>query len=308
MGEGCVFYVVGGDSRSCYLSLHLAKNNKVVFHFDPYDVDILRHSNVTIITGASGVGFKRLIQGECAAREHMSKVLILPVPVTKDGEFINGKSLLTVGSISEAACDFDMVFGGTIPSDFIKKADASPYVFDYMKDDYVATENAVATAEGAIIDAALMSNVNIYNSTCLVAGYGRCAKAIAKRLYSWGADVIIVARRSVQRKEAALNGYKVMSFEETCSYRNILSKVDFCFNTVPALVVCEDILSNLASNVVVVDVASKPGGVDFNYLKECNIPYKHSLGIPGKISPKSSGIILAEATLKEIDACKHVNS
>ena len=142
MGEGCVFYVVGGDSRSCYLSLHLAKNNKVVFHFDPYDVDILRHSNVTIITGASGVGFKRLIQGECAAREHMSKVLILPVPVTKDGEFINGKSLLTVGSISEAACDFDMVFGGTIPSDFIKKADASPYVFDYMKDDYVATDRA----------------------------------------------------------------------------------------------------------------------------------------------------------------------
>ena len=63
----CVYYVVGGDRRSCYMSLSLAEKGSNVFHFDPYDADLLRHSPVTIISGASGVGFRRLIEGECAS-------------------------------------------------------------------------------------------------------------------------------------------------------------------------------------------------------------------------------------------------
>ena len=43
-----------------------------------------------------------------------------------------------------------------------------------------------------------------------------------------------------------------------------------------------------------------PGGVDFEYCKEHEIPYRHSLGIPGKLSPKSSGIILADAAIRAV--------
>lgn len=63
----CVYYVVGGDRRSCYMSLSLAEKGSNVFHFDPYDADLLRHSPVTIISGASGVGFRRLIEGMCVS-------------------------------------------------------------------------------------------------------------------------------------------------------------------------------------------------------------------------------------------------
>ena len=93
-----------------------------------------------------------------------------------------------------------------------------------------------------------------------------------------------------------------MSFEDIPIYRHILSEVDFCFNTVPARVVCEDILSLLSRHAVVIDIASMPGGVDFDYCKEHDIPYKHSLGIPGKLSPKTSGMILADAVVEAVSA------
>ena len=43
MDMDCVYYVVGGDRRSCYMSLTLAEKGYNVFHFDPYDADLLRH-------------------------------------------------------------------------------------------------------------------------------------------------------------------------------------------------------------------------------------------------------------------------
>ena len=109
-----------------------------------------------------------------------------------------------------------------------------------------------------------------------------------------------MARRPKQRNDAALCGYKVMSFEDVPIYGHILAEVDFCFNTVPARVVCEDILSQFHKGSVVIDIASMPGGVDFDYCKEYDIPYKHSLGIPGKLSPRTSGIILADAAVNVV--------
>ena len=60
-------------------------------------------------------------------------------------------------------------------------------------------------------------------------GFGKCARVLAERLASWGADVIVMARRPKQRSDAALIGRKVMSFEDIPIYRHILSEVDFCF-------------------------------------------------------------------------------
>lgn len=301
MDRNCVYYVVGGDRRSCYMSLSLSENGSNVFHFDPYDADLLRHSPVTIISGASGVGFRRLIEGECAScSTDRLKAIVLPVPVTRDGEFINGRTLLTVNSILECSLEFDIVFGGGIGKYLSDTNENGPYVFDYLADEGVAERNAVATAEGAVCDAEELSDINIDGSVCLVTGFGKCARTIAERLASWGADVIVMARRPKQRSDAALCGYKVMSFEDVAIYGHILSEVDFCFNTVPAKVLCEDILSQLHNGAVVIDVASMPGGVDFEYCKEHEIPYRHSLGIPGKLSPKSSGIILADAAIRAV--------
>lgn len=302
MNLECVYYVVGGDKRSCFQSLALAGRGYKVFHFDPYDADLLRHSSVTIISGSSGIGFKRLIEGECMAPAGTLRTsLVLPVPVTKDGEFITGRTLLTVSAVADTADSFDTVFGGVIPTEIINSCRTPDCAFDYMKDDEVALANAVATAEGAIFDADEMSDVNISGSTCLVTGFGRCAKVLAGKLARWGADVIVMARSRAQRNEAMLNGCKVKSFDDVDIYGCVFEGVDFCFNTVPAPVVGEELLSKLPAHAVVIDIASKPGGVDFDYCSEHGIRWTHSLGIPGRLSPKTSGEILATATVGRID-------
>lgn len=302
MNLECVYYVVGGDKRSCFLSLSLAERGYKVFHFDPYDADILRHMSVTIISGSAGIGFKCLIEGECAAPAGTGKTaLILPVPVSKDGEFINGRTLLTVAAIADCAGSFDRVFGGVIPEEIAGSSKHPDCLFDYMKDEKIALANAVATAEGAVFDADEMSDVNISGSTCLVTGFGRCARVLAEKLARWGADVIVMARSRTQRNEAMLRGCKVMSFDDAEIYGCVLGGVDFCFNTVPAPVVGEELLDRFPAHAVVVDIASKPGGVDFEHCRALGIRCTHSLGIPGRLSPKTSGVILADATMKHIN-------
>jgi dipicolinate synthase subunit A len=308
-----VFYVVGGDKRSCYLALNLAKRGNLVYHFDPFCADVERGSGVIMISGSSGVGFSKLIGDTCACNDCQKKILILPVPVTKDGEKIFGKTDITLMDVKKELAGFDCVFGGNITDDIREhekdssecqinehKKDSTEdhisHIFDYMKDDDIARKNAIATAEGAIMDADSLSEVNISESKCLVTGFGRCGMVLAEKLASWGAEVTIIARRKSQREEAVKRGYLAMPF---CG-NNILEKInhaDFIFNTVPGMVIDEEFIENLKETAVVVDIASLPGGVDFKACELRGIKYSHSLSIPGKLSPKTSGDILAEATL-----------
>lgn len=358
-----VFYVVGGDKRSCYLALNLAKRGNLVYHFDPFCADVERGSGVIMISGSSGVGFSKLIGDTCACNDCQKKILILPVPVTKDGEKIFGKTDITLMDVKKELAGFDCVFGGNITDDIREHEkdssecqinehkkdsteDHTNHIFDYMKDDYIARKNAIATAEGAIMDADSLSEVNISESRCLVTGFGRCGMVLAEKLASWGAEVTIIARRKSQREEAVKKGYLAVPFisqnvevpqnreqsqsrealqnraasqnvvdgvdtnivendtgnfeiKEVC-VNNILEKInhaDFIFNTVPGMVIDEEFIENLKETAVVVDIASLPGGVDFKACELRGIKYSHSLSIPGKLSPKTSGDILAEATL-----------
>lgn len=65
-----------------------------------------------------------------------------------------------------------------------------------------------------------------------------------------------------------------------------LDTFDFCYNTIPAPVLDRAVLSKLRPDVVILDIASKPGGTDFAYLDEQGICYKHSLGFRDGIHQK----------------------
>ena len=60
-----------------------------------------------------------------------------------------------------------------------------------MKMDDVAIYNAIATAEGAIMEAIKMQPINLHKSRCLVLGYGRCAKVLAAKLKGMDAQVTV---------------------------------------------------------------------------------------------------------------------
>ena len=160
----------------------------------------------------------------------------------------------------------------------------------------MALKNAVATAEGAIAESFMMSDINIENSKCLVTGYGRCGRVLAQKLLRMGAEVTVTARSVEACFKAAMGDCHTILLDQLGS-DNKLDQFDFCYNTIPAPVLNRDILSKFRQNIVILDIASMPGETDFSYLDERGIRYRHSLGIPGRYSPKTSGEILGEAVL-----------
>ena len=76
-------------------------------------------------------------------------------------------------------------------------------------------------------------------------------------------------------------------------------------NTVPSLVITQDILESMSKEAVILDIASKPGGTDFVYAAEKGISAKLALGLPGIYSTKSSALsykkaILTHAPLQDV--------
>lgn len=185
-----------------------------------------------------------------------------------------------------------MVFGCNFPSHLVEECDKRGIHFvDYMKVEGVASRNAISTAEGAIAEALKAGCVSIHDSQVLVVGYGRCGEVLAEKLISLKAHVTVMDRKSEKRARAKAYGCKTISFSET---PDTMGKYDFVFNTVPALVLGEELLEKMKSDVVIIDIASNPGGVDFEYCRKNNINANLCLGLPGKYAPKSAAKILME--------------
>jgi len=69
-------------------------------------------------------------------------------------------------------------------------------------------------------------------------------------------------------------------------------------NTVPALVLTEDAIRRMPQNSLIIDIASKPGGTDFEAAKRYGVTAKLALGLPGIYTTTSSAMLLKNAISK----------
>ena len=65
----------------------------------------------------------------------------------------------------------------------------------------------------------------------------------------------------------------------------------------PALVIDAAILGKMRQDTLIIDLASKPGGVDFAAAERLNIRALPALSLPGKSSPDTAGKIISETIL-----------
>ena len=215
-------------------------------------------------------------------------LLILPIPVTKGIDKTDLNEILNKNVKNDT-----IVMGGCflLEQQKILNERGIRYL-DFMEDAVVTEENAVATAEGVIAELVRNSPYNIEGSKVIVTGYGCCGKAIARKLASLGARVTVLARRSEMRKAAKQDGFYAADFaygpEESMGAVMLV-------NTVPAAVVTKLMIRELPRDAYILDIASAPGGVDFDCAKESGISADLVLGIPGRFSPKASAYILARA-------------
>ena len=172
---------------------------------------------------------------------------------------------------------------------------------DYFAREELAVLNAIPTAEGAIQIAMEELPITLHDARVLVVGFGRLGRALAPRLRSLGARVWVSARRYEQRAAAECMG---LGSEGVDHLPDWLCSYDLVFNTVPAPVLGVEELAALKEGALVIDLASRPGGVDMEAAATLGVRVVWALSLPGKVAPVTSGRYIKDTVyhiMEELD-------
>ncbi len=211
-------------------------------------------------------------------------VIILPVPVTKDGVHLNCEGSIMLSDILELFDESQIVLGGMYKGG---------HIIDYFVDESFQMQNAVPTAEGALQVAMENTDITINSSSCAVLGYGRIAKVLANMLKCLGADVTVCARNPRDIALAGVFGFKT----ESINHINNAGDFDIIFNTVPKTVADIELLGKLKDSAILIELASKPYGIDMEAAERLGKRVILASGLPGKVAPKTAGKILCDVIM-----------
>ena len=283
------YLVVGGDKRSVYLANYLIKDGKNVKLIFVKDIDEILD--------------EKYISTDWKESLKKSDVIILPVPISKDNKNLNVSSgdIIEIDEITDKLSPNQIILGGAVTSEinniFHNKG---LNIIDYLAKEELAIFNAVPTAEGALEIAINKLPITIYKSKCLVTGFGKVSKAMINVLSALRADVTVIARKYEDLAWAQIYGCKGYHLKDI---KMAVKDKDIIFNTVPHKIITSDILANIKKDCLIIDLASKPGGVDLEAAKKNNIKIEIASALPGKVAPKTSGYMIKETInhiLKEI--------
>ncbi len=271
--------IIGGDDRMIILGKKLAERNHFVYYYG------------TKLQ-------KELPQGITKTYDYAKEeIIILPVPITQNRHDIMGTGPLSPLSFDElinAISPNTILIGGLFSSQAkMQLLDKNIRHFDYATSKTFACLNAIPTAEGAIELAMKNTNYTLNNSRVCVVGYGRIGKELTKRLLGLGCHVTTTARREEDLEQ-------IRTVNATAIHTDMLAEqppFQILFNTVPAMVIHDKVLTKQTHDTLIIDLASKPGGVDFGFADKQNISCIHALGLPAKCAP----VTAAESILVTIN-------
>ena len=271
-----VFLCAGGDARQIYMSKYLAKYGLVyTYGIDCYGDKIINLDDISMMT-------------------EKADILVLPLMKTGDLEFFsdNGK-IIKCEQLIPHLKNKAIITGGRLSTNQIEYFSALGFdVTDYFKREELVIKNCIPTAEGALQLAMQEMASTIYGSRVLVIGYGRVGKACAKLFNAAGAETVCTARRLSSLAEAENNDISAFHTDELFGH---IDSFDLIINTVPAMILDKSLLSAVAKDTLIIDLASMPGGVDFEAASKMNKKVLHALSLPGKVAPVTSGEIIAQA-------------
>lgn len=271
--------VIGGDLRQLTLARMLIS--------DGYDVIIY---GFTKDIKADGIP-----QTDNLTEALDCDIVILPVPVSFDNKNINtpySDSELSIDEFMEKINPLSIIFGGRISGCISRKLTARGIKHsDYMTRDELAIRNAVPTAEGAIEIAISETPVTLHGSRCLVLGYGKVGKILSHCLNGLGAKTYVAARKYADLALIESHDNIPLTINEA---KARINEFDIIFNTVPALILTSDVLEKVRQDTLIIDLASRPGGIDFDAAGELGLRVIWALSLPGRVAPVTAGIIIKD--------------
>lgn len=230
-----------------------------------------------------GQGFRAL----GAEEVYKADYVLLPMPMSADRAGF--------ARLLRAAKPGALAFGGKVSAQAKAAADAAHIgLEDYLQREELAQFNAIPTAEGCLTLILQNRRRTVWGSPMLVLGYGRCAQAVAQRLAALNAKVTAAARSAGQRALAMSHG---LAAAPLAGLEQILPGFEVVVNTVPAPVLGKEQLQALRPGALVIDLASLPGGTDFEAAGALGIKAVHALSLPARCAPVTAGEFVARAVL-----------
>lgn len=192
-----------------------------------------------------------------------------------------------------------IVFTG-ITNDYLSSAasEANVSLIPLLNRDDVAIYNSIPTAEGAIMMAFEHTDHTIHSSQVIVTGFGRVGNTVANKFAALGAKVSVCARSIRDLARITEMGLNAIPLEKLSDFTN---NCDVLINTIPAPIVTEEAIQNLPTNGIIIDLATKPGGTDFEYAKKRGIKAVLAKSLPGIVAPRTAGKILADVITQILD-------
>lgn len=282
------FAVVGGDLRQIHLAGLLAAQGRQVLAVG-FDRDVEIPPMVRPLRSAADA----VVHSDC---------VVLPLPYSVDGVTVNAPfahAALPLSEIWDSTREGQLITGGRLDSAAREAARVHRFrAVDYYEREELAILNSIPTAEGAIQIAMEELPVTIHGARCLVLGYGRVGRYLAHDLKALGADVSVCARKhSDLAWVRAMGGHGI----HTAELPEHIARFDAVFNTVPATLLTEQLLTRLSGDCLVIDLASKPGGVDFETAGRLGVKAIWALSLPGKVAPLTAGAIICDTVLHIVD-------
>ncbi|CDQ19695.1 dipicolinate synthase subunit A [Halobacillus karajensis] len=222
--------------------------------------------------------------------------VILPVPGTDhegkiEGIFSNQLIHLTEEWLKKTPEHCQVLTG--IANDHLRKlaAGANRRLIPLMDRDDVATYNSIPTVEGTLMLVIQHTDFTIHGSKVIVLGLGRVGMTLARTFHHLGAKVFVGVRSSKSAARVFEMGLTPIDMNHL---ENVDMACDILLNTVPHPVVDASIIKQLPSHAMILDLASKPGGTDFQYADNRGIKALLAPGLPGIVAPKTAGRIIAD--------------
>src|SRR5699024_2577722 len=106
-----------------------------------------------------------------------------------------------------------------------------------------------------------------------------------------GAKVSVSARSIRDLARITEMGLTAIPLEDL---HNHAENYDLLINTVPQRIINKQTIQQLPAHSIIIDLASKPGGTDFDYAEKRGIKAILAKSLPGIVAPKTAGKILAD--------------
>lgn len=161
-------------------------------------------------------------------------------------------------------------------------------IIDYMEREDLSLKNAIPTAEGAVEIALNELPVTLNRLKVLIVGLGRIGTSLAEILKGFGSDITVAVHNAKGTAKARIAGIKSVCTDKMDTDYQLV------FNTVPEMIFNSELLKRFNDDTLFIDLASKPGGIDFDSAVTLGKKVVWALGIPGKTAPVTSGEFIAE--------------